>query len=451
VLSSAEHLLNLINTVLDIAKIEAGRMDVQAANFHIDALADLCANTATPLLKPNVRLVKDIDPSLTIAHSDQDKIKQVILNLLSNAAKFTHEGQIVLQMRRVDADLVVNVTDSGIGISEEALGRIFEEFQQADTSTTREYGGTGLGLAISRNLAKLLGGDLTATSVAGKGSTFTLTAPLQYGSRPATGAGEEGAALAEAAPPARSQDGSKKLILVIDDDPDAVYLLQENLPQGEFEVVGARSGIEGQQKARDLKPHAVLLDIMMPDKDGWQVLHDLKADQETAAIPVVLLTIVDKKALGFRLGASAYLLKPLDPVAVLDALKQVTGGDGHKRVLVVDDDPHVADMLHQLLPESDFTLVSAVDGVAGLEAIEAHRPDVVLLDIMMPRLDGFGVIERLRANPETRDLPIIVISAKELTDSESARLKESVAFVMRKQGFDGTKLIHEINTALEIG
>ncbi len=393
-------------------------------------------------------LIKDIDPSLAIVHSDQDKIKQIILNLLSNAAKFTHEGKIALQMRRADSKLIVNVTDSGIGISEEALGRIFEEFQQADTSTTRQYGGTGLGLAISRNLARLLGGDLTATSEPGKGSTFTLTIPMQYGYGTASStkaevdSGQQSTHLLK-------EDASKKRVLVIDDDPDAVYLLQENLGQTDFEVIGARNGIEGQQMARDLQPKAILLDILMPDKDGWQVLHDLKADELTTNIPVILLTIVDKKALGFRLGASAYLLKPLDPVAVLEALNRVTTHEGRTHVLVVDDDPHVADMLHQLLPESDFQLESAEDGVAGLEAIEADRPDVVLLDIMMPRLDGFGVIEQLRANPKTRDLPIIVISAKELTDEESTLLRESVNFVMRKQGFDGEKLIQELNSALE--
>jgi len=461
VLTSAEHLLNLINTVLDIAKIEAGRMDVQASNFNISALADLCVNTAAPLIKPTVRLEKFVDESLTFVHSDQDKIKQIVLNLLSNAAKFTHEGRIVLEVRKYmsprrhgDASTQANavpslrtsVTDSGIGISEEALGRIFEEFQQADTSTTRQYGGTGLGLAISRNLARLLGGELSATSELGKGSTFTLTIPIQYGYRSASSSPE--AESTQQAPHLLKADAAKKLVLVIDDDPDAVYLLQENLGQNEFEVIGARNGIEGQQMARDLKPQAILLDIMMPDKDGWQVLHDLKADETTTHIPVILLTIVDKKALGFRLGASAYLLKPLNPAAVLEALKRVTGGNGHVRVLVVDDDPHVADMLHQLLPESDFSLESASDGVAGLEAIEAQRPDVVLLDIMMPRLDGFGVIEQLRANPETRDLPIIVISAKELTDDEATRLRESVNFVMRKQGFDGEKLLQEINSVL---
>jgi CheY-like chemotaxis protein len=389
-----------------------------------------------------------VDPTLGIIYSDQDKIKQIVLNLLSNAAKFTHEGKISLQMLRVDSELIVNVADSGIGISEEALGRIFEEFQQADTSTTRQYGGTGLGLAISRNLARLLGGDLTATSEPGKGSTFTLTIPMQYGygtassSKAEVDPGQQPTHLLKA-------DASKKRVLVIDDDPDAVYLLQENLGQTDFEVIGARNGIEGQQMARDLQPKAILLDILMPDKDGWQVLHDLKADELTTHIPVILLTIVDKKALGFRLGASAYLLKPLDPVAVLEALNRVTTREGRTHVLVVDDDPHVADMLHQLLPESDFKLDSAEDGVAGLEAIEANRPDVVLLDIMMPRLDGFGVIEQLRANPKTRDLPIIVISAKELTDDESTRLRESVNFVMRKQGFDGEKLIQELNSALE--
>ena len=187
----------------------------------------------------------------------------------------------------------------------------------------------------------------------------------------------------------------------------------------------------------------------MPETDGWQVLHALKSDPLTAKIPVILLTIVDKKALGFHLGASAYLLKPLDPVAVRDALNRVIKDDPRqKHILVVDDDPTVADMLRQLLPESAFRLESASDGAAGLELIEAHRPDVVLLDLLMPRLDGFGVIERLRANPETRDLPIIVISVKELTNEEAGKLKESVAFVMKKQGFDGEKLVQEINKAL---
>ena len=201
--------------------------------------------------------------------------------------------------------------------------------------------------------------------------------------------------------------------------------------------------------AHEQQPQAILLDIMMPEIDGWQILTQLKQDMETANIPVILLTIVDKKALGFRLGATAYLLKPLDPVAVRDTLNRVIKDDHkQKHILVVDDDPNIADMLRQFLPESQFKLESTLDGVACLEAIEANRPDILLLDIVMPRLDGFGVIEKLRADPQTRDLPIIVISAKDLTVDESARLKETVAFVMKKQGFQGEQLLEEINRAL---
>jgi GAF domain-containing protein/CheY-like chemotaxis protein len=451
VLASSEHLLGLINTVLDIAKIEAGRMDVIPGNFSIGALADLCVNLATPLLKLGVILEKQVDVNLGIIYSDQDKIKQIVLNLLSNAAKFTHEGQIALIVEQCDEDtLRISVADSGIGISPEALSRIFDEFQQADASTTRQYGGTGLGLAISRNLARLLGGDLTATSELDKGSTFSLTIPMYYG-RKATPALKPKSDSVQQTGSYSQIDSAKKRVLVIDDDPDAAYLLQESLSQNEFAVIGAPNGYAGLQLARDIQPDAILLDILMPETDGWQVLNDLKMDKTTVDIPVILLTIVDKKALGFKLGAAAYLLKPLNPTMVLEALRRVIGEQKqpHKQVLVVDDDPDVAEMLRQTLPESDFVLDSAQDGEAGLLAIEARRPDVILLDLMMPKLDGFGVIERLRADPDLRNIPIIVISAKDLTEEESKTLKESVAFVMKKQGFDGDLLIEEINSVVK--
>jgi len=237
---------------------------------------------------------------------------------------------------------------------------------------------------------------------------------------------------------------------VIDDDPDAVYLLQENLDQREFEISGCCNGADGLQVACQRHPQAILLDILMPGMDGWQVLHDLKNNPSTTDIPVILHTIVDKKALGFQLGASAYLLKPLDPVAVRETLDQVIAQNGHrpKRILVVDDDPNVADMLRQFLLESDFSLESALDGLAGLKSIEMNRPDILLLDLLMPKLDGFGVIECLRGNSQTRDLPIIVISAKDLTAEEAYRLNETVSVVMKKQGFEGEKLVAEINRVL---
>jgi signal transduction histidine kinase/CRP-like cAMP-binding protein/ActR/RegA family two-component response regulator len=353
VLVSAEHLLGLINTILDIAKIEAGRMEVQPAMFELAGVVDMCITTAQPLLKPGVSLVKTIAADLPPVYSDPDKVKQILLNLLSNAAKFTHEGQIVVSAqgsRGLPAQnagrgaqggtenlspadvLSISVTDSGIGISAEALGRIFEEFQQADSSTTRQYGGTGLGLSISRHLARLLGGDLTATSAPGAGSTFTLTLPAQYGDnisspRPAPGPSQE-----IPAGPARSKarrevaGGQSRIVLAIDDDPDAIYLLGENLSEAGYQVIGAISGDEGVQKAKEIQPFAITLDITMPRKDGWQVLHDLKTDPATRDIPVIMLTMVDKKLLGYRLEAADYLLKPVDNQAMVAALQRLSRG-----------------------------------------------------------------------------------------------------------------------------
>jgi CheY-like chemotaxis protein len=440
----------LINTVLDIAKIEAGRLDVIPARFNMSVLADQCANLATPLFKPAVILEKQVDETIGLIFNDQDKIKQIVINLLSNAAKFTHEGRILLSVQKLNEEVLdISVMDSGIGIKEEALSRVFEEFQQADNTTTRQYGGTGLGLAISRNLARLLGGDLTATSEFGKGSTFTLTIPIHYGRKPASLL-EQGPHPAQETAPPSGRDSGKHRILVIDDDPDALYLLQEGLGTNEFEVIGSRMGRAGVQIALAQKPDAILLDILMPETDGWQVLNDLKSEPATASIPVILLTILDKKALGFKLGAAEYLLKPLNPGLVLDALRRVIAEKGPRRkcVLVVDDDPHVSQMLRQFLPDSEFDLNSAEDGEAGLQAVRELRPDVILLDLMMPRLDGFGVIERLRADPELHNIPVIVISAKELNRDEARALQESVSTVMQKQGFEASRLIQEINTVV---
>ncbi len=457
VLISAEHLLNLINTVLDIAKIESGRMDVIAANFRVSPLIDLCANAAQPLLRPGVVLDKMVDESIGTVCTDQDKIRQIILNLLSNATKFTHEGGILLAASRDGPSLSISVADTGIGISQEAMPRIFNEFQQADSSTTRQYGGTGLGLTISRNLARLLGGDLSVESELGKGSTFTLTLPAQYRSDAIATAGAPAAAsedrelgAARVPFPDAPRDSHRTRILVIDGDPDAVNVLQQALPAHEFQITGTRRGEDGLQLAREKQPEAILLDVFMPETDGWQVLYSLKNDPTTSNIPVILLTIVDNRALGFHLGASAYLRKPLDPTVLRDALCRVMGQKTAepRHVLVVDDDPSTADMLRHSLPE-EYAIASAPDGVAGLQAVAAHRPDIILLDIIMPNMDGFAFIEQLRSEPSARNLPVIVISAKEFTTAELAELQRSVSSVLRKPGVQGEEIIGEIGRVLD--
>jgi len=448
VLVSAEHLLSLINTILDIAKIEAGRMDAQPAWFEIAPLVEMCMTTAQPLLKPGVVFRKQVEAALPTLYSDPDKIKQILLNLLSNAAKFTHEGSITVHVSRADDTLAMDVTDTGIGIAPDAQAKVFEEFQQADSSTTRKYGGTGLGLSISRHLARLLGGDLTLTSELGKGSTFTLTVPLRYGEKTEQAA----AAPSTTASAPHTARETKQIVLAIDDDPDVIYLLQENLKEAGYQVVGVTDSVTAAARAKELKPAAITLDIMMPNKDGWQVLHELKADPATSTIPVILLSIVDKKPLGYQLGAADYLLKPLDGEAVLHALERVThhnGGVPPKKLLVADDDPHVRDMVRQLLGES-YQIETAPDGIAALELIARFQPDALLLDLMMPRLDGFGVIERLRADEQFRTLPIIVLTAKVLSADEAAQLRASVQQIIFKQGLEAESLLRDLQTAMRV-
>jgi PAS domain S-box-containing protein len=446
VLVSADHLLNLINTILDIAKIEAGRMDVKASSFDLPGLIELITSTSQPLLQPGVVLKSEVPGQLPGLFTDQEKVKQILLNLLSNAAKFTHEGQIMLAVHQMDGFVQVDVQDTGIGISPEDLEKVFEEFQQADSSTTREYGGTGLGLAISRSLARLLGGDLTATSSAGKGSTFSLSIPVRYG--------EPTAAALPAA--IKQQDpepiGSSPLILAIDNDTNVHDLLKENLTERGYEVIGVMNGEEGVRLAHELHPFAITLDIMMPGKDGWQVLHELKSDPATREIPVILVTIVDKQTLGYQLGAADYLIKPLEEEALLDALTRI--GQIHSqpslRLLVVDDDPNIPELVRQLLENSSFQISAAPDGKAALAAVEGLPPDIILLDLMMPNMDGFAFIEALRERGV--QIPIIVLTAKTLTDADFQVLEGSVERVIKKNGLDPERLMGELaETVKQLG
>ncbi|MEJ2556113.1 MAG: response regulator [Anaerolineae bacterium] len=451
VLLSADHLLELINAVLDLSKIEAGRIDIQPVTFDVVDLVHTCLATVGPMVESDqVHLVKEIEPGLSQLFTDQDKVRQILINMLSNAVKFTEAGTITITARRRDETLTLAVADTGIGIPEEALGRIFEAFQQLDGSTTRRYPGTGLGLSISRHLARLLGGDVTVESAVGVGSTFTFTLPIHYGGVPPAVTVPSHSEVPSAVTTTQPEDAP--VVLAIDDDPNVVYLLQENLAEEGYRVVGATSGEEGLRQAQALKPFAIILDILMFPKDGWQVLHELKADVTTRDIPVVVLSIVDNKELGYRLGASDYLVKPFDRETILGALARIAPRRPdlrQARLLVVDDDPHVVDLVRQLLEDEAYQIRSAADGQAALEAISHQAPDIILLDLLMPRLDGLGVIERLRQSPQHRDIPIIVLTAKILADDEIAQLQKSVSKVIQKRGLERNTLLHELRRALQ--
>jgi signal transduction histidine kinase/DNA-binding response OmpR family regulator len=445
ILISAEHLLALINDILDLSKIEAGRMEVHSTSFDLEPLVDLCLRTVEPLIKSDrLRLVKDLEPGLPSLFTDQDKLKQVLINLLSNAVKFTEEGTVTVVARRYNGAMALAIADTGIGIPTDKLELIFEEFRQVDSSTTRKYSGTGLGLSISRHLARLLGGDIAVQSTVGVGSTFTVTLPLHYGTTLST----PHAGAAPAQEESAAQPEADKVILAIDDDPDVIYLLSENLTEAGYRVVGALGGEEGLQKARELRPFAITLDILMPHKDGWQILYELKADPVTRDIPIIVLSIVDNKDLGYRLGASDYLLKPFDREAIFAALTRIDPLR-RGRLLVVDDDPQVVDLVRQLLEDEPYEVIAATDGQEALEAIAQAPPHVILLDLLMPRMDGFTVIEHLQRDPQCRQIPVIVLTAKTLTAIEHTMLEQSVRTVIQKRGLERDMLIQELRGILQ--
>jgi CheY-like chemotaxis protein/anti-sigma regulatory factor (Ser/Thr protein kinase) len=396
-----------------------------------------------------VQLIKEIEPGLPTLFSDQDKLRQILFNLLSNAAKFTETGSITVQLQRRGQEIAITVADTGIGIPPDQLELVFEEFRQVDSSSTRQYGGTGLGLSISRRLAQLLGGDIALESTPGVGSTFTLSLPIRHGGVVPC-APEEPIAAApaeELQPSARElRSGGGRLVLAIDDDPDVVLLLKENLADAGYRVVGACNGAEGLRLARELRPSAITLDIVMPETDGWQVLHGLKADPLTRDIPVLLLSVVDQKDLGYRLGAADYLMKPFERDDLLAALHRVA--PSCRRLLVVDDDPHVADLVRQSLEDEPYQIDAAQDGLAALDAIGNRRPDVILLDLLMPRMDGFEVIAALQQDPERRDIPVIVLTAKTLTRKERLLLDEHARAVIQKGALDRDALMAELKAVL---
>jgi GAF domain-containing protein/CheY-like chemotaxis protein len=436
--AAGKHLLELINAVLDLSKIEAGKMELYLETFDVAGLIRDIAAVIQPLAAKNAnRLEVRCPDAIGTMRADLTKVRQALFNLLSNACKFTERGTVGLAVGREELDgqdwMVFSVSDTGIGMTPEQLAKLFEAFSQADAATTRRFGGTGLGLALSRRLCRMMGGDVTVESEAGRGSTFTIRLPVQV-AEPA----EE--AVAAAAPAERPLTGVGT-VLVIDDETAVRDLMQRFLSKEGFRVVTAPGGEEGLRRARELRPDAITLDVMMPGMDGWAVLSALKADPDVADIPVVMLTIVDDKNLGYALGAADYLTKPIDRERLVAVLRK------YRRdlpVLVVDDDAVLRQLLRRMLEPEGYAVVEAENGRVALERLREVSPSVILLDLMMPEMDGFEFAAEFRRHEAWRAIPIVVITARDLSREDHERLNGYVQKILQKGANGRDQLLAEV-------
>jgi len=454
VLRAGRHLLDLINSILDLSKIEAGKLDLDIDEVAIRPLLEEVTGLARPLAEANANTLA-CPEAIGAVQADAMRLRQILLNLLSNAAKFTKAGAVELRAQPVEDGgrrwVEFAVSDTGIGMSAEQVGRLFQEFMQADATTTREFGGTGLGLAITRKLCQLMGGDIAVTSAPAKGSTFTVRLPVDGRSAaptttmPATGPQP---ALAAAAGPAPAGEASRPLVLVIDDDQTSRELMTAYLGEQGFAVATASSGIEGLAHARALRPAAITLDIMLPDIDGWTVIAALKGDPALAGIPVVIATIVDEAHRGIALGAAGYLTKPIDRDRLLDILGAHRAAERPTTVLVVEDDAGQRQAICGILAAGGWQARQAANGRLALEALAAGVPDIILLDLMMPEMDGFQVVTALQDNPAWRDIPVVVVTALDITAEDRRRLNRGVEQIVSKNALSPDALLARIGVLL---
>ncbi len=450
IIDAGQHLLSLLNDVLDISKIEAGRMDLYLETFDLTNMMGEVASTTKTLVEKNQNAMEiSISEDLGEMHADVTKVRQVLFNLMSNAAKFTSAGTITLfgeRRAKSGGDIIrLGVSDTGIGIPEDKLDHVFEEFAQADDSTTKDFGGTGLGLALVRRFCQMMGGEIWVESTMGEGSSFILELPATVVEQ------EEGPAedqVDESGQPSSEETAvsTPGSILVIDDDRNARELIKRSLESEGHSVAVAESGDKGIALAHSLKPSLITLDIMMPSRDGWSVLQELKDDPDLRDIPVVMVSMIDDNRMGGALGAVDHLAKPVDRNK-LKALAKRYSSKG--RALVVEDEDAARELVARTLASIGWKVVEAENGAVAIEKFGDGEFDLIILDIMMPVMDGFGFIRELRLTEKGRSVPVVVLTSKDLTKAELKELDGNVEEIFLKEETNIEELVQEINVLMK--
>jgi signal transduction histidine kinase/CheY-like chemotaxis protein len=431
--TSGQHLLGIINDILDLSKIEAGKMEIYPEFFSIAPVIESVCHIMRGMSQREPKLVVDVPADLPQIETDMAKFKQVLFNLISNAVKFSPPGApVTIRALMEDGAITVSVHDQGIGIDPAHHSMIFEEFRQVDSTARREFGGTGLGLALVRKFVELQGGSVSVDSRLGEGSTFSFRLPVR----------------SRAAVVTRTREIEPRAdrVLVVEDDANAYELIASALQSAGFLPIRARHGDEAVRLARDSHPIAVTLDLVLPGVDGWEVLKRLKSDEATRRLPVVIISMVENRDLGLALGAADYFVKPVDRDRLLECLRSITsGGNGSRpRLLVIDDDTAVHALLDEDLSSLGFAVLSAYSGAEGVRAALENAPDVIILDLMMPNMSGFEVADLLKDDPRTADIPILILTSKEVSAEDRGLLHTKVSSFVQKGKSAKEQLVREI-------
>ncbi len=468
VFNAGKHLLTLINDVLDLSKIEAGRIELFNETFELKPIMDEVVLTSKPLAsKNNNELILNFDNKIDLVTADQTRIKQVILNLISNACKFTENGKVTLAVKRKNRTyfrngkkissgdlIIIDVSDTGIGMTEEQMSRLFNSFVQADSSTTRKYGGTGLGLTISKQLAILMGGDVVVRSELGKGTTFTASFLADYSSATDNvkkNKIKEGP-LIENVVSIETQNSNKnaKTVLIIDDDPTVSELMKRHLLKENYNVVVAPNGKDGVKLAREITPDVITLDILMPEMDGWSVLRTLKADPKVSDIPVIMASILDEKNKGFSLGAADFLSKPVQKDYLMKAIRNLIGNKDNLKICLIEDDNSLRFTIKEILEKQNVKIIEAENGKVGISVLknEEIKPDLILLDLMMPVMNGFEFLKVIRET-EFSNIPILVLTGADLSEEERKFLSGETHKILQKSDDTLSTIVNEVGQVIK--
>jgi PAS domain S-box-containing protein len=454
ILTSGKNLLSLINDILDHSKIEAGRMELFFEEFNLQTLLKEIEDTIRPMVKSKSNTLTVVAPDESIVlRLDHTKVRQILFNLLSNSCKFSEKGNITLSAKKDQSkenfpyDVVTfTVADNGIGMTDAQMKGLFKEFSQADNSIAKTYGGTGLGLTISKRFCDMMNGSIHVKSIPSKGTTFTVTLPITF---------EE---TEKSAPEFSRTDSSatdritfsSSTVLIIDDDPNVRDLLSRTLIKEGYAVQSADSGDDGIALARKIKPIVIILDVMMPKKDGWAVLREIKDDPELKSIPVVMHTIIDNRNLGFAVGAQDFLIKPVNPDVLVKLLDRYMQNSSAMNILIVDDDQKQRDMISRILSKGKWNVQTADNGKSAITLLSQLIPDLIILDLMMPTMDGYEFLQIIKEREEWSHIPILILTSMDLSKNDFERLSGSVADVLQKGLFDPRQLIKIVHRFSQI-